>query len=193
MIKRLLEIEYYDQISKIAYIAGVIDSDGWIIIAQTESSFRIAIGIKQQKSEAIELAAELFDGTVRVITPVDSFSNKPMFSWVISDRTASETLEVLLPHLRIKKAQARLAIEYQRVVAKRLDLRGRSKLSNEEWLKRYAMFLAMKTLNGRAAATTKREGLDSKKNQVSDSLNCRDDKSAEAAEMAVRLVEIARS
>ena len=156
LIHKILSTRLYD----IAYTAGVIDSDGWIIMASTPSSYRIAMGIKQQKPEAIELASELFGGNVRISKPDEHrFSQEPAYVWIISGRMALAALEEMANFLRIKRRQAMLAIEYQNSLNAWGAVHGRSKVPQEELERRERYYMYMRQLNHRAAAEIEREGL----------------------------------
>jgi len=178
---------------EIAYAAGVIDSDGWITISPSLSSYRVFIGLAQVEPQAVRLMSELFSGAINLRKKSDPkrFSSKPMYTWRIEGKTAKKALFELLPYLRIKKAQARLALGYLQTAEehfKKFGTQGSIGLDAKELVRRTTYYLAMKELNHRAAAETKREGSDLS-NQISDSPNCKNGKLAETAEMPVRLVK----
>ena len=51
---------------EIAYAAGVIDSDGWITISPSLSSYRVFIGLAQVEPQAVRLMSELFSGAINL-------------------------------------------------------------------------------------------------------------------------------
>ena len=176
---------------EIAYAAGVIDSDGWISIHPSTSSYKAVIGLSQVEPQAIKLVSELFGGSIRLMkkSKLNSFSSRPLYSWRIEGKTAKRALFELLPYLRIKKTQAQLALDYLQTAEKyfeKFGTQGSIGLDTKELVRRTTYYLAMKELNHRAAAETKREGSDLN-DQISDSPNCRDGKPAEVPEMSTRL------
>lgn len=176
---------------EIAYAAGVIDSDGWITISPSPSSYRIFVGLAQAEPQAVRLVSELFGGAVNLRKKSDPkrFSSRPMYTWRIEGKSAKRALFELLPYLKIKNAQARLALDYYQTADehfRKFGTGGSTGLDTKELVRRTTYYLAMKELNHRAAAETKREGSDLS-DQISDSPNCRDGKSAEVSEMSTRL------
>lgn len=119
---------YYGIMSKksiLAYLAGVIDSDGTIGIKRNTYSMRVTgdstqpvyserVHIRQVSMEALSLFAETFGGNVRP-QPASSSKGKPLFRWGVTDRQAVILLRAILPFLRIKKAQALNCLELRRV------------------------------------------------------------------------------
>ena len=176
---------------EIAYAAGVIDSDGWITIFPSQSSYRVFLGLAQVEPQAIRLVCELFGGAVSLRKKTDPkrFSSKPIYTWRIEGKKAERALFELLPYLRIKNAQARLALDYLRTADehfRKFGTQGSIGLDTKELVRRTTYYLAMKELNHRAAAETKREGSDLS-DQISDRPNCKNGKLAEVPEMGTRL------
>lgn len=95
----------------IAYLAGAIDSDGYIGMRKIKGPVYIErIGLKQVTPQIPLLLQEVFGGTV--CTEAPSLPNgKLMHSWEVSHRKAAQAAAILLPHLRIKTEQARTLIE----------------------------------------------------------------------------------
>ncbi len=100
----------------LAYLAGVLDSDGTIGIKRNTYSVRVLkesqspsyserIHIRQVTREALDLFAATFGGNVGTEDP-SAKRGKPLFTWGQTDQKAVNTLQALLPYLRIKKAQA---------------------------------------------------------------------------------------
>lgn len=100
----------------LAYLAGVLDSDGTIGVKRNTYSVRIVgdsaqptyserIHIRQVERAALELFAETFGGNIGVTDPYAK-RGRPLFNWGQTDRKAAATLVALLPYLRIKRAQA---------------------------------------------------------------------------------------
>lgn len=114
---------------KIAYLAGVLDSDGWFTIHKNTLSsanpiYSPKVGINQCEGAAIKLAQELYGGKISVIdyTQQDRFSPKPMFHWSSIADTIEVMLTELIPHLRIKVKQAEVLLRLVKDI--RVNRRG---------------------------------------------------------------------
>lgn len=94
--------------STLAYSAGVIDSDGCIVVRK--SSFAPMIQVGQVRPEAIQLLSTTFGGHHWTQHSPSHANLKPQFKWAVSHRAAAITAELLLPHLRIKRRQAEIVI-----------------------------------------------------------------------------------
>jgi hypothetical protein len=104
-----------DQLA-LAYLAGVIDSDGSIGIRRSTYAMRVRgdasvpmyserVMVRQVEPQAIALLHELFGG-YRGITRPGAVRGKPLHSWQATDRKAVAVLEALRPFLLIKAAHA---------------------------------------------------------------------------------------
>lgn len=100
----------------LAYLAGVLDSDGTIGVKRSTYSMRVTrdskqptyserIHIRQVSREALDLFAATFGGNIGREDP-NAKRGKPLYRWGLTDRKAAVVLEALLPYLRIKRAQA---------------------------------------------------------------------------------------
>lgn len=100
----------------VAYIAGVIDSDGYITIHKNTSImppiYSPRIGINQVEPQAVLLAKELFGGNIQIVSP-DHFGRKSMYYWQLGSNGLIEALRELIPFMRIKKEQALIALRLQ--------------------------------------------------------------------------------
>lgn len=98
----------------LAYLAGVVDSDGYITITRTpraQSTYYAArIGIAGTRSASHELAAKTFGGTVRCY---DNRDNRPQYQWHRVGPAAAVAIEAVAPFLRVKREQAVLALRLQ--------------------------------------------------------------------------------
>ena len=112
---------------QVAYMAGVLDSDGWVTIHKNVKTkhcpvYSPRMGLNQVEPQAIELAFSLFGGKVgKVNYDKDSynrFSRKPMFTWTIGSDGLIEAVSELIPFLRIKKKQAELVLSLQMNIRK---------------------------------------------------------------------------
>lgn len=100
----------------LAYLAGVIDSDGFISIHRStrrgRTYFAAVIGIAGTRRQPHDLAASVWGGTVRCYDPPNP-RHRPQFQWARTGDGALSAIYDVLPHLRVKEQQAWLAIECQ--------------------------------------------------------------------------------
>lgn len=100
----------------LAYLAGVLDSDGTIGVKRNTYSVRVVgdsgqptyserIHIRQVERAALELFAETFGGNIGITDP-SAKRGRPLWNWGQTDKKAAATLAALLPYLRIKRRQA---------------------------------------------------------------------------------------
>lgn len=100
----------------LAYLAGVLDSDGTIGIKRNTYGVRVVgdsrqptyserIHIRQVDIEAIQLFSDTFGGNIGITDPYAK-RGKTLWNWGQTDLKATTTLVYLLPFLRIKKRQA---------------------------------------------------------------------------------------
>ena len=105
----------------LAYMAGVVDSDGYIGVHRNSYAMRVRgdatnavyqprIQVKQVESAAIELFQATFGGH-RHRQPPSATRGRPLDQWTVHSAACRPVLEALLPYLRIKKAQAENALE----------------------------------------------------------------------------------
>ncbi len=117
----------------LAYLAGVMDSDGYFKIEKRRVKrminphYRIKIGAGQvAPSPAIKLLSETFGGTIRVRGDGRK-GHRALARWSRFDRSAVPALEALLPYLVIKAPQARLLLQLR-------ELKAKGKLGTTEWV-----------------------------------------------------------
>jgi hypothetical protein len=112
----------------LAYIAGVIDSDGTIGVKRSTYKMRVVkdcrgatyserICLKQVEVGAVDLIHRYFGGS-RYMTKPSLKNGKILYTWQATDICAVTVLRALLPYLRIKHQQARNCIAL-RVVKER--------------------------------------------------------------------------
>lgn len=105
-----------------AYLAGIIDSDGYVTVAKsnknrvvgnakwTYRAYAPRIGITGTRPAPHRLAAETFGGTPWSRQP-DNPQHRLAHYWTISGPAATSALRLMLPYLLVKQEQAVLAIE----------------------------------------------------------------------------------
>jgi hypothetical protein len=103
----------------LAYLAGVIDSDGFITINRSERSgkayFGAVIGISGTRTQPHELAASLWGGKVYRHEPKNP-RHRSQYQWSRQGDAAVVPILAVQPYLLIKKEQARIALEAQEYV-----------------------------------------------------------------------------
>lgn len=139
----------------IAYLAGIIDSDGFITIQRTrkqnastgipQTYYALKVGISGTRTPPHELAQELFGGAIHAYTPKNA-AHRTQFQWCCTGGTAVAMLRQLRPFLRVKLTQAELGISFY---ATMLETRPppRSMLSAEGEKRRAAAWSQMVSLN----------------------------------------------
>jgi len=111
----------------LAYCAGVVDSDGTIGIKRnsyaarvvkdcTQATYSARICVRQVQPEGVAVLREAFGGSIRTNKGVGR--GRDLFSWEVTDRLAESALRLLLPYLRIKRAQAENCIALREVIAR---------------------------------------------------------------------------
>lgn len=100
----------------LAYLAGVIDSDGYISIQQSAhrgtAYFGARIGISGTRTEPHQLAASIWGGNINSYTPKNP-RHRVQYQWARHGAKALGPIYDVLPYLLIKREQALLAIEAQ--------------------------------------------------------------------------------
>jgi hypothetical protein len=110
----------------LAYLAGVMDSDGFFTIKRNTQSMRKhkdsknptyqeRVGLKQVQPEAVELIYSLFGG-YRSIQKPSAKNGKPLHSIGLSCKKAVVFIEAVLPYLLLKKKQAQILIELRKSI-----------------------------------------------------------------------------
>ena len=105
----------------LAYLAGVIDSDGYIKVVKEYRTpgtvypyYRTIAGVQQLwPGEAVQLFATTFDG--KVMKPRISPGHRQMARCELNSRKAEAAARRLLPYLLLKKDQAVLLLELVRL------------------------------------------------------------------------------
>jgi hypothetical protein len=100
----------------VAYLAGAIDLDGYIVIRRvprirdrTRYSFAPGVGLTDGSPLIPDLLQEYFPASRRDYEPKKP-GLSPTCMWDAHGRTARRPLIHLLPHLRIQRRQAELAL-----------------------------------------------------------------------------------
>jgi hypothetical protein len=103
---------------ELAYLAGVVDSDGYITSAiygkKGKTYYAAQVGITGTRPASHELAAEIFGGSVKGWAVKGGQPGRDVqYLWQRHGRRATPVLESLMPYLRIKRENAELALYLQ--------------------------------------------------------------------------------
>jgi len=112
----------------IAYIAGVMDSDGYFTIKKSTYNMRKfkdrknpqyseKCGIKQVQSQAVKFIYENFGGYYRIEKP-SSENGKPLYAVQLMNKKAHTFIKIIYPYLRIKKSQAQILLKLRQSLDK---------------------------------------------------------------------------
>ena len=136
-----------------AYLAGVIDVDGFVSIARRRvarlGEFRYfgRIGFSDQSPVLPTLLQALFRGRVSQSRPQKA-SYTAFYIWEAEHRQAREPLVRLLPHLRLKRRVAELTLQLIDVVEQQDAERSRAQpLSVEQEMARRVLYEEVARLN----------------------------------------------
>lgn len=144
----------------IAYAAGIIDGEGCISIRKKpyKETNRILytprLSVGMNTSQPLDLLYGLFGGAIRMRRTTGG--NVPcIFVWDIGCTKMQKTLKILLPFLRVKREQARLAIDFVYRVNNKHKATfynngngiRRKFLSDHEMEKREQIWIRMRQLN----------------------------------------------
>jgi hypothetical protein len=103
---------------QLAYLAGVIDSDGCIAILRHQAresnqsirpTYDLKIIINQADGGAINYIRGIYGGTV---TSQFSYAGTIIYTWRLNHEKSGELCKQLIPYLRIKKKQAEIAVQF---------------------------------------------------------------------------------
>jgi hypothetical protein len=97
----------------LAYLAGMIDGDGYITINRSVRKGKVyhapQIGIAGTRREPHDLAASIWGGTVGCFLPANA-AHRPQFQWSRQGEVAAEIIRALEPYLLVKVEHAWLAL-----------------------------------------------------------------------------------
>lgn len=133
----------HDDPNFLPYAAGLFDGEGSIGIYQSQNAARkgrVNITLRAQLANSNKAVIDLFlarwGGYFYKNKPLKP-THRVMYRWAASPSIAVKFIEDCGPYLVIKKPEADVALEYQRVVREGIrgnqnGLRGRGKLSPDE-------------------------------------------------------------
>jgi hypothetical protein len=101
-----------------AYSAGLIDGEGCIAIAKQTyakhgypNNYALTVRVMTTDTILPNYLYGLFGGHLKV--SVDPRGGRKRVTWAVTSARAESMLRVVLPHLRLKKPQAMLALEFR--------------------------------------------------------------------------------
>jgi len=132
----------------IAYIAGIIDADGWVGLTNTGGKIlTIKIGVGMTDFQIPLMLKELYGGNL-VTRENEGTNKKPLLLWTVKAKQAEKVLLDVLPYLRIKYNQAKLLLTYRQ---KMVGTKG-LKVTQEKIDDMNVMKLELNQLNQRGRA-----------------------------------------
>lgn len=143
-----------------AYIAGVMDSDGTIVVACNKTS-RSAKGCRRNLAYRAYVAVTLTHKPLLVwlretvgagqICPkkCTKVGHKAAWVWTVWSKEAAVLTSTIRPHLKIKGPQADNLIKFQSIMRQP----GQNGLTDAEWDMRELHHMTSKTLNQRGTKT----------------------------------------
>jgi hypothetical protein len=156
---------------KLAYIAGIMDGEGSIMIQRQasksfmeqrakrgcyHSDYAPAFRIGMQERVALDLIVSV-TGLGEVVEEKPYHHKRPMYRWVLRSKyDITEFLTLILPYLLVKKEQAKLALKF---VTEWVSFNG-ARITPEIQAQREAAWMEMRKLNGivSSPATTEPRG-----------------------------------
>ena len=146
---------------KLAYLAGVIDSDGCIHIERCKDNrinrkprfqYKVRLQIGVTSMATINWIVENFplDKEVQFYTvkPTKKY-RKPIYLWQLNTKNTLSILKKVLPYLVLKKPRAKIALEFERTLCEQHESRkkGCEKQREEKKKLKEILYQKMRILN----------------------------------------------
>jgi intein/homing endonuclease len=146
--KRSLQSCGTDDVKTLAYIAGFFDGEGCIAIHKNNkdrANYTLRCSAKQYDKVPLELISLYFGGSVRLGWTKPHC--KESWVWDCSTRYALKFLKAIEPYLISKRAEALLALEFQRaMITKRASY---DRITERELAVREAQYILMQNLKNK--------------------------------------------
>ena len=100
----------------LAYIAGLFDGEGSIVITTRDKKKRLILTVVLVNTDitVVDMVHSYFGYGVRAVRSRNgSLGKKPCYVVQWTSSSAAKVLTALLPYLRIKKARAEIALRFQ--------------------------------------------------------------------------------
>jgi len=157
---------------RIAYVAGVMDSDGWFTIHRSlnkeghvNPTYSPSVGLNQSRKEAIEFFISLYGGKMGVIdfsNTTNRFSRKPLYVWKISKTKMLPFLTDIRSYLQIKGKDCELITKLRKHIDKH-TIGGRQAHSSEVIAYRESLYQELRKLRGKDSPVAETKRGDSRK------------------------------
>jgi len=141
----------------LAYLAGVLDADGYISIYRKLGPMRrdglrpvyymARIGCNQSTRLHPDLFQSTFGGNVYQYSTDTRPRSKPLFMWNCSSHEARTATQLLLPYLRLKRFQAKKLIEFDNLISAQLDRPSRKLITEDMEAGRKLIYDAIRAAN----------------------------------------------
>ena len=107
----------------LAYFAGIFDGEGCIIIRKGRSGYHTAMATLTNTNEWICRQFQFsFGGSVYMRSPQGD-RRQAIWAWSVEAQKAQGFLEIIVPYLKLKRAQAEIAIGFAKRVHKQRGYR----------------------------------------------------------------------
>lgn len=97
----------------IAYLAGIVDSEGCIslLVKPRTRQIQLRLQVANTSTELIDWLHSGFQGKVYE-HKMHSTYHRQRYDWVVIGKEAKELIKIILPFLIVKKKQATLALDF---------------------------------------------------------------------------------
>jgi hypothetical protein len=138
---------------ELAYYAGLFDGEGCVAIEYNNNSkglvvvYNLYCRLTMTNKDLVYSLKDNFGGSVcRHPLHAKNPHHRDTWTWTIVSNQAMNWLKIILPFLRLKREQAKAAIEFQTL---RCGLKGSKRVTPEELSKRNYYFVLLKKLKQR--------------------------------------------
>ena len=132
--------------AELGYIAGIIDGEGCIGIHKHSDNrgrsrlHYLYVIVSNNNPDCVKFFQKRFGGWITARQQQKNWNVN--YKWGLRSERARNLLETIEPYLLLKRAQAKLGIEFDKA-------KIRHKLTDREWKKRERFYLKMRKLNQR--------------------------------------------
>jgi len=100
-----------------AYIAGFVDGEGSIMLINRKSvALRLTIAQSEKSVDVLDWIGEVTGVGARIMKKAASPNHDNGWTWICNSDAAESVISQLLPYLRVKHLQAKIAIGFQRKI-----------------------------------------------------------------------------
>lgn len=123
-------------IAQKSYFAGYFDADGCVMIirnntikGKTYYSVKVDFSSRYDKGIALEEGQKLWGGTLHKRDP-RKHNHKEVMSWRLFTTDAEHFLKDILPYVKLKKEQVKIALEFRKLKTRK---KGSKLVTSKEW------------------------------------------------------------